>query len=301
VILGALVAAALLAAPARAEEEQTTVCPTGTYRVATDDPYNPFKCVTGAEDKKKGFDAVVGPQGFATRPHCPHGTRPVAQGENSLQPYRCVRADPETKDPELAPMGLDGDDAPAPRAAGDADDPMTKGCPPGKRKVRTTDPLEPYHCVTQATRVHTLDEGSSMQFSIPRQIAFSYPTVFRVQDSWKEDVPTLYLKLENPGAGKPVTITITRYAETQSTYQEMSSAISRDQEWLGAQDGGTLVVAGKKARVMYVPGDTRSVYLPAGKDSYYSFVYSAPADTYENYLPAFTRLLKTLKLERDAR
>ncbi len=298
-IAAAWLAAALAAAPARAAEEPIE-CPSGTHRVATDNPYEPFRCVKAGEENKKGFDSVVGPQGFAKRPHCPHGTRPVAEDGNSLQPYRCVRADADAQDPELAPMGVDGEDAP-PAEAGAEADPMTHGCPPGKRKVRTNDPLQPYHCVTQATRVHTLDEGSYARFSIPHQLSFDYPTAFRVQDAWKEDVPTLYLKLESPGAGKPVTITITRYVESQSTYQEMSAAIARDVEWQGAKDGGALPRGRARARVTYVPGDTRSVYLPVAKESYYSFVYSAPADSYENYLPAFTRLLKSLKLDRTAR
>jgi hypothetical protein len=298
-IASALLAAALAAGPAAAVEEASE-CPAGTNRVATDNPYAPFRCVKAGEEDKKGFDSVVGPKGFKTRPHCPRGTRPVVD-ENSLQPYRCVRAGADAQGPELAPMGVDDEDAPPPESAGDEGDPMTKGCPRGKRKVRTNDPLEPFHCVAQASRVHTLDEGSYTKFSIPRQISFDYSTVFRVQDAWKEDVPTLYLRMDDGGAGKPVTITITRFEESQSTYQEMSEALTRDVEWQGAKDGGTLTMLGERARVTYVPGDTRSVYLPVSKDSYYSFVYSAPADSYEKYLPAFTRLLKSLKLDRTGR
>ena len=298
-IAAALVAAALAAATAHASEEPIE-CPSGTHRAATDNPYEPFRCVKVGEENKKGFDSMVGPQGFTTRPRCPRGTRPAAESENSLQPYRCVRSGADSQDPELAPVGVDGEDAP-PAAAAAEPDPMTRGCPPGKRKARTNDPLEPYHCVPQAAGSRSLGEGSYRRFSIPHQISFDYPDVFRIQDSWTEDVPTLYLKLENASAGKPVTITVTRYARSQSAYEEMSTAIDRDEEWQGAKDGGTLALGGARARVTYVPGDTRSVYLPVAKDSYYSFVYSAPADAYERDLPAFTRLLKSLKLDRDAR
>lgn len=293
----AFLAAFLLAAPAAASDD--TVCPDGTHRISTDNPYVPFKCVTAAQEKRSGFESVVGPKGFATRPRCPHGTRPVAAPDNTLQPYHCVRIAASDSDPELAPMR--GDEEAPPPIADVEEDPLTHGCPVGKRKVRTTDPLRPFECVVQASRMHTLDEGAFTRYAIARQLSFEYPRSFRVQDEWKEDVPTLYLKLDDPSAGKPVTITITRYDQSQTTYQEMDAAITRDVEWGGAKDGGRMPLAGGKARITFVAGDTRSVYLPVSKESYYSFVYSAPADTFENYLPAFTRLLKTLKLDRSRR
>ncbi|MBI3563924.1 MAG: hypothetical protein HY079_01860 [Elusimicrobia bacterium] len=297
---GALALALLLAAaPARAGNEPAE-CPKGTHRVATNNPYEAFKCVTSDEEKKKGFDSVVGPKGFSTRPRCPYGTRPVANPDNALQPYRCVRATAGDDEPELAPLRGD-DDAPPPEEGQVEEDPMTRGCPPGKRKIRTTDPLHPFQCVVQATRVRTLEEGSFTHYTIPRELSFDYARMFRVQDAWKEDVPTLYLKVDDEAAGKPATITITRYEQSQPTFQEMDAAIARDVEWQGAKDGGTVPVAGGRARVTYVPGDTRSVYLPVSKQSYYSFVYSASADDYEKYLTAFNRLLKTLRLDRTAR
>ena len=297
----ALLAALLGAAcPARALEQAE--CPAGTHRISTDNPYNPFKCVTATQDKRNGFESVVGPQGFATRPKCPHGTRAVAAPDNALQPYHCVRVTATDADPELAPMRGGGEEAPVQAAADVEEDPLTHGCPVGKRKVRTTDPLRPFECVVQASRMHTLDEGAMAHFSIPRQLSFEYPSSFRVQDEWKEDVPTLYLKLDDPSiAGKPVTITITRYDQSQTTYQEMDAAIARDIEWQNAKDGGHMPLAGGKARITYVAGDTRSVYLQVAKESYYSFVYSAPADAYDSYLPAFMRLLKTLRLDRTRR
>jgi hypothetical protein len=297
-MIATALAALLFAAPAGAAIEPID-CPKGMHRISTDNPYEPFRCVRAEDENKKGFDAVVGPKGFKERPHCPHGTRPVADA-NSLQPYRCVRATSDAQDPELAPIRGDDDAAAEPDAEAEPD-PMTKGCPRGKRKVRTNDPLEPYQCVAQSSRMHTLDSGSFGRFSIPNQISFDYAAAFRVQDAWKEDVPTLYLKIDDAAAGKPVTITITRYAESQSTYQEMSEAITHNVEWQGAKDGGTQIIGRARARVTYIPGDTRSVYLPAAKDSYYSFVYSAPADSYEIYLPAFARLLKSLKLGGSAR
>ncbi|MDE2510631.1 MAG: hypothetical protein KGL74_05870 [Elusimicrobia bacterium] len=299
-MIALLVAAALGAAgPARAALEAAE-CPSGTHRILTDNPYNPFKCVKAGADEKSGFESVVGPKGFATRPRCPHGTRPVAAPDNALQPYHCVRVTAADADPELAPIRGE-DDAPPPEPSEAEADPLTQGCPPGKRKVRTNDPLRPFECVVQASRVRVIDEGSYTRFSIPHQLSFEYPRSFRVQDEWKEDVPTLYLKLDESTAGKPVTMTVTKYDQSQTTYQEMDAAITRDVEWQGAKDGGKLPLAGLTARVTYVAGDTRSIYLPVSKESYYSFVYSAPADTYDNYLPAFNRLLKTLRLDRMRR
>jgi hypothetical protein len=295
-ILPALLAAAFAVVPARAAVEDTVECPSGTHHVATDNPYEPFKCVSTSEETKKGFDAVVGPKGFSTRPRCPRGTRPVEEPGNALQPYRCVRASADAQDPELAPVGVGADDAPPAPPSETDNDPMTHGCPKGQRKVRTTDPLEPYHCVSQSSRVHTTSEGTYGRFSIRGAISFDYPAAFRIQNSWKEEVPTLYLKLDDNSAGKPVTITITRNAGSQSTYQEMGEAIAHDVEWQGAKDGGSQIMSGLRARVTYVAGDTRSVYLPLSKDSYYSFVYSAPADQYEVYLSAFARVLKSMKL-----
>ncbi|HXS99284.1 MAG TPA: hypothetical protein VN915_01265 [Elusimicrobiota bacterium] len=295
-----LLLAALAAAPARANEEPAD-CPSGTHRISTDNPYEPFRCVTAEQENKKGFDSVVGPKGFKERPRCPRGTRPVAQSGAGLQPYRCVRATSDAQDPELAPMGTEDGAEAAPEAPDAEQDPMTKGCPRGKRKVRTNDPLQPYQCVSQSSRVHVLDEGSYGRYLIPGQIAFDFAAAFKIQDAWKEDVPTLYLKIDDGAAGKPVTITITRYLSSQSAYQEMSEAIAHDVEWQGARDGGTQLVGRARARVTYIPGDTRSVYLPVAKDSYYSFVYSAPADSYEAYLPAFSRLLNSLKLAGNAR
>ena len=297
-LLLAVIGAAAI--PAHAGLLEAAECPAGTHRISTDNPYNPFKCVKAGEDNKNGFESVTGPKGFATRPRCPHGTRPVAAPDNTLQPYHCVRVTAADSDPELAPIRGD-DAAPPPEAADVEEDPLTHGCPVGKRKVRTNDPLRPYECVVQASRMHTLDEGAYTHFSIPHQLSFDYPRSFRVQDQWKEDVPTLFLKLDEASAGKPVTMTVTRYEQGQTTYQEMDAAIARDVEWAGAKDGGKMPLAGASARITYVAGDTRSVYLAVSKQSYYSFVYSAPIDSYEIYLPAFTRLLKSLRLDRTRR
>ena len=267
-IAASCLAALLAAAPARANEEPID-CPSGTYRVSTDNPYEPFRCASAEDGNKKLFGTM--------RLRCPRGTRPAAETGVTLQPYRCVPVSSDPQDPELAPMRGDGA---APPAADGVKKLMTKLPPPRSR---------------------ALDANSYGRFSIPRQIAFEYPAAFRVQDAWKEEVPTLYLKIDDAAAGKPVTITITRYTVGQSAYQEMSAAIGHDVEWQGAKEGAAQLIGRARARVTDIPGDTRSVYLPVSKESYYSFVYSAPADAYDHYLPAFSRLLKSLKLAGSAR
>lgn len=165
-------------------------------------------------------------------------------------------------------------------------------CPRGSLPV-SGDSLQPYRCVRAP------GEGSYIRHSIPHEMSFEYPKVFRVQDAWKEEVPTVYLTLDDGSPGKPVTITATKYAHNQPTYQRLDSAITRDIEWQHAQDAGVLDVAGIVSRVTSVPRDTRSVYVPLSADEYYSFVLSAPAETFDAYLPTFQHLLKSLSLMRE--
>lgn len=289
--------ALLLLAPHRASAQAEAVeCPAGTHRVATHDPYRPFECVK--EERKKGFGAVTGPQGFKFRPKCPHGTRPVAAG-NGLQPYKCVRAAAGESDPELVPLRAEGVEAPEDEAA--PEDPMTRGCPPGKRKVRTNDPLRPFQCVVQAQRAAKLTDSDFRRYTVPAELSFDYPRAFAPSDAWKDEVPTISFTLDDGSPGKPVTLSITRVEPGQPTYADMDAAVAKDKDWLNAQDGGTVMAAGVKARVTFVAGETRSAYIPLSGGSYYAVTYSAPVEKYESYLAAFNRLLKTLKLVRKAR
>ena len=297
-----LLLAVLSWAPA-ATLEKTTECPSGTHRVATNNIYSPFKCVKDGKEDAKGFGAVAGPQGFKFRPKCPRGSRPVSSGEGALQQYRCVRAAAGEEEPELSPLhsshelpeAASADEAPA--------DPMTRGCPPGKRKVRTTDPLNPFQCVSQATRVTSLGADAYRRWTVAGELQFEYPRMFRPQDNWKDEVPTLVFTLDEDRGGKPVTITVSRIDHDQPTFQDLESAIAKDKEWQGSSDGGTGRVgpAAIPARFTYVVGETRTAYVPIGKDRYYQLVYSAPVESYELYLPAFNRMLKTLALLRRKR
>jgi len=280
--------------PASRADETPAECPKGTHRAATTNPYQPFECVK--EDVKKGFEAVTGPTGFKVRPRCPRGTR-AAVSKDGLQQYRCVRVLAGETDPNLAPITSDGE-APALEAGQVNDDPLTRGCPPGKRKVRTNDPLNPFQCVAQSSRIKTLSEDAYRRYTVPGELSFEYPRMLVPRDGWKEDVPTLSFTLDDGSPGKPVTITITKVEPSQPTFIDIEAAAAKDKEWQGARDGGLVPVAGLKARVTFVSGESKSAYIPLPADAYYSVVYSAPVESYDLYLGAFNRLLKTMKIVR---
>ncbi len=272
-------------------------CPRGTHRTATNNPYQPFECVK--EDVKKGFDAVSGPKGFSARPKCPRGTR-LAASSDGLQRYRCVRVLAGETDPDLAPISSN-EDAPALEAGQVNDDPLTRGCPPGKRKVRTTDPLNPFQCVTQSSRIKTISEDAYRRYSVPAELSFDYPRMLVPRDGWKEDVPTLSFTLDDGSPGKPVMITITKVDPSQPTFIEIEAAADKDKSWQNAKDGGMVPVAGVKARITFVSGESKTAYIPLPADAYYAVVYSAPVESYDVYLSAFNRLLKTMKIQRHGK
>jgi len=283
----------LLASYASAGETPAE-CPKGTHRRSTNNPYQPFECVK--EDVRKGFDAVTGPRGFKVAPKCPRGTR-AAASTDGLQRYRCVRVLAGKTEPELVPLTNELD-APELEEGQVDSDPLTRGCPPGKRKVRTTDPLNPYQCVAQSSRLRKISEESYRRYTVPAEMTFDYPRMLQPRDSWKEEVPTLSFTYDDGSPGKPVVIAITKIMPSQPTYLDLASAINKDKDWLGAKDGGLVPVAGIKARVTFVSGESKTAYIPLADDAYYSIVYSAPVEAYDLYLGAFNRLLKTLKLAR---
>ena len=291
--MNALLIALLLAAATHAAETPAE-CPKGTHRVATENPFQPFECVQ--EDVKKGFGAVTGPKGFKVRPKCPRGTR-AAASEDGLQRYRCVRVLAGDTDPDLAPITSE-EDAPALEAGQVNDDPLTRGCPPGKRKVRTSNPLNPFQCVAQSSRMSRISEEAYRRYSVPAEISFEYPRMLQPRDGWKEDVPTLSFTLDDGTPGKPVMITVTKVDPTQPTFVDMQTAISKDKDWQSAKDGGLVLVAGVKARITFVSGESKTAYIPLPADAYYAVVYSAPVESYDLYLSAFNRLLKTMRITR---
>ena len=280
----------LLPRPARPQETPAT-CPKGTHRVITSDPLRPFEC---AKDGMKEFGSLAGPQGFKTRPRCPRGTR-ASMSSDGLRQYRCVRVTAGETEPDLVPIATD-EDAPA-LAAGPGDHAeLTRGCPPGNRKVRTTDPLNSYQCIAQSSRVRAISEDGYRRYTVPKELSFDYPRMLLPRDGWKEDVPTLSFTLDDGSPGKPVTITITKVDPSQPTFVDIAAAVAKDKDWQGAKDGGMVPVAGLRARITFVSGESKTAYIPLPNEAYYSVAYSAPVEAYDVYLSAFNRVLKSMKL-----
>lgn len=259
--------AALLAVSGAAAAEEIE-CPAGTERVLTDNPYEPFLCVSKAKRRKGSLSSIVGPTGFAVKPRCPPGSRPV-HTPNALQPYRCVMSSgAAAAEPDLRAV-LDEEAPPAARAREDRRRPA-----PGR-----------------------FAEKSFMRYSIPGRLSFDFPRDWHLTDGWKDEPPTIYVVYDQGSAGKQVTMTITSCEPGQAGYQSMELAILKEKEWQeAAVEKETSRVAGLPTRFVSVAGSSRSAYVAQGRGRYLTVTYSAPAELYEPLLPAFQRLLGSLRV-----
>ncbi|MBI5241412.1 MAG: hypothetical protein HY926_13145, partial [Elusimicrobia bacterium] len=132
---------------------------------------------------------------------------------------------------------------------------------------------------------------------IPGEISFDFPKDWHLTDGWKDEPPTVYVVYDEGVAGKQVTMTITASEPGQPGYQSLELAILKEKEWQGAlPEKAEARVAGLRARFVGVPGSSRSAYLDRGGGRYLTLNYSAPAELYDELLPAFQRLLKSLRL-----
>ncbi|MEK7234339.1 MAG: hypothetical protein AAB268_11025 [Elusimicrobiota bacterium] len=170
-------------------------------------------------------------------------------------------------------------------------------CPRGTRLIASSDGLLRHRCV----RVPADETDAYLRYTASAEMSFEYPRMFQPRDGWKEEVPTLSFMLEDGSPGKPVMITITKVESSQPTFIDIQAAANKDKDWLGAKDEGLMSVAGVKARVTVVAGESKSAYIPLAADAYYAVVYSAPVESYDDYLGAFNRLLKTMKLTRQGK
>jgi len=135
------------------------------------------------------------------------------------------------------------------------------------------------------------------RFAIPGAVSFEFPRGWHLTDGWKDEPPTIYVALGAQGNGKPVAMTVTAAEPGQAGYQSMELAILKEKEWQGAvPEKATGRVAGLKARFVTVAGVSRSAYVDQGDGRYLTLNYSAPGDLYKAYLPAFQRLLKSLRI-----
>jgi|GEM_PF-1900300 len=273
---GWIIAAFLLAllVPGFAADE--VECPEGTERIHTDNPYNPFPCVPKGQRRRGGLSSAVGPTGFAVKPRCPRGSRPVPTPA-ALQPYRCVMSSRTAADPDLAP-DLDA------QGRARSWEPRPEPAAPGKGIV-----------APQA--VGRVGVKSYTRYSIPGAVAFDFPRDWHLTDAWKDEPPSIYVVFDANGGGKQVTMTLTAAEPGQAGYQNMELAILKEKEWQNAvpeKEEGR--VAGLRARFVSVAGASRTAYVDQGDGRYLALNYSAPADLYDAYLPAFQRLLKSLRV-----
>lgn len=283
----------IVGAPAAAQGDNED-CPEGTVRAQTDNPYQPFKCqkpTTGGT----GLKTLFGPRGFKARPRCPLGTRPVMTPDK-LQPYRCVPDSKATGDPQIEPQAQ-SDDAPTPAPPAKAA-PRSGECAEGMKKVRTDDPFHPFRCQAKGPPPSGLGANAYRRYTLPGELSFDYPKEWRLTDAWKDEVPTLFIAFDPGRGGRQVTMVVSRLEASQAGFQELEHHILKEKEWQGASDAGRGVVSGRAARFTEVKGESRSAYVPQSDERYYTLIFTAPAELYRVYEPAFSRLLKSFELEK---
>ncbi|MCX5794753.1 MAG: hypothetical protein NTY77_04590 [Elusimicrobia bacterium] len=273
---GWIVAASLLALLARGLAADEVECPEGTERIHTDNPYDPFQCVNKGDRRKGGLSPALGPTGFTAKPRCPPGSRPVMT-PTSLQPYRCVMSSRTPAEPDMTP---DLDTAGRTRSWAVPPESAQRGGAPGGR----------------LSGPRGLTERSFTRYAISGGLSFDYPKDWHLTEAWTDEPPTIYVVYDT-GGGKQVTMTLTAAEPGQAGYQSLDLAILMEKEWQNAAlDKNEGRVAGLRTKFATVPGASRSAYVDRGGGRYLTLNYSAPGELYEFYLPAFQRLLKSLRL-----
>ncbi len=231
-----------------------------------------------------------------TPAECPEGTH-RAITDDPYQPFECVKEDVKKGFGAVAgPQGFKA----------------RPKCPRGTRAVASTDGLQRYRCVralagqtepdlvpaARSPRSRAPGDEAYRRYTVPGEMSFDYPRLLQPRDDWKEEVPTLSFTLDDGLPGKPVMITITKVEPAQTAFIDLDAAVGKDKEWQSAKDGGSMRVAGVKARLTVVAGESQTAYVPLAAGAYYAIVYSAPVESYGAYLGSFNRLLKTMKLMR---
>jgi len=269
----------------RSEPAPEPECPKGMALTYTGNPYLPLQCVEQGP-ARPGLSKAAGPSGFAIKPRCPRGSRPVMNIQG-LQPLRCVSEPQSAADPDLAPLL---DDEGRIRTGTGRPDPGA-----GTKRKSGSLKLSGRRRSPVRQRPPPLTDKSFGRYSIPGEITFAFPRGWHLTDAWKDAPPTVYVVYDTGRGGKQVTLTVTLAGKGQAGYQEMNLAILKEREWQGAVEDGRGSVGGLPARFVGVPGSSRSAYIAQGEDRYFTLTYSAPAELYAAYLPAFKRLLDTFR------
>lgn len=286
-------------------------CPQGTSEVTVPSAPRPFRCALDGRDPEppaggcpRGQRAVADGDGRTRcvrqegraeepkRPRCPKGFAP-AFTRDSKRGYRCVPAAAGRDEADGAaavskPARLQAPGASKPGAA----------CPPGTRRVRTEDPFEPLRCEPAVVEPAPPLKSSYARYEVPRELVFEYPDSWNVTDAWKDEVPSIYIQPDLRRDGKPVILTVSRYRADRSPYPDMDSAIRKEIDWHGAREGGRGPVAGLPARFLEVPNQARSAYVKTAT-GYFVLSFSAPEDLFRAYAPAYSRLLRSLRVVHE--
>lgn len=284
-------------------------CPRGFEPVTTRDPNDPFKCAQkGIElvqpkglcppgqqaiptsDPDKDFECEKIPKGFGAGPGCPRGTVPVPT-PGSLRPFRCVAAGQEggAAEPSIQPSFGRVPPGKKPRPGPQPD---KKGrCPKGTERVLTENPFEPVSCLDAKERPAA---GSYRKYEARGEVSFDIPADWDLTDAWSDQPPSLYLLTDSGLAGRPVSLTITRQRRGAPGFAEMNEQIRREKEWHQAKVAGRGTVNGLPALHLAKEKESATAFLETG-DGYYAISFSAPPQAYARFLPAYERLLKTLR------
>ncbi|MFH1724123.1 MAG: hypothetical protein ABII00_05810 [Elusimicrobiota bacterium] len=296
-------------------------CPAGSRPITTVDTFEPFKCaVNGVElvvprgicpprqhaiptaDPTKDYECEKVGDNFRSGPRCPKGTRPVPTPD-ALRPFRCVAGkkavDPEpTAEPDFGARGAKRD--PKGRPARRERAPLPTGptrpkagrCPEGAKKVLTENPFAPVQCLPKTSK-----RPQRMRFEKYRtahEIAFQYPKDWHLTDAWRDEEPSIYILLGSQQDGRPVSLSITRHRRGDAGFLTLESRIWREQDWHGSKETGRAEIAGLPAVRLAVERESEMAFVETS-DGYYVLAYSAPAELFDRYAPAYHRLLKTFR------
>lgn len=285
-------------------------CPAGSHSVTTADVFDPFKCAIDdmvlrpprvlcppgeqafpSSEPDKEFECRKTPVGFTTGPNCPKGTRPVPT-PGQLRPFRCFADEkPAPSEPSAEPAFPAGKPKVRSRK-------IVKDCPKGMTLIKTEDPFEPVRCEGPSSKPSRIAGYS--HYHVPAEVSFDYPKGWHLTDAWGDEVPSAYLQHSAGRNGKPVSLMVTRQRHGTPSFQGLSESIEREKQWHKAEETGRGKVSGFDAVFLGVPKESDTAFIDTG-DGYFVLSYSAPPELYETYLPAYRRLVKSLRVRGSAR
>lgn len=283
-------------------------CPRGSRAVTVSDPLDPFKCAlsdvrltpptgacppghhavpTSAEDKDYECERIQA--GFRTGPQCPRGYVPIPT-PGQMKPFKCVAASPKVLEPVAEP-----DFAPA---TGTARTPKAVRCPAGTQRRYTEDPFAPVECVSKDSSAPKAPGAADYRrYRVVGELSFESPkTGWHLDDTWRDETASIYLRLDMQRDGRPITVTLSRHRRSEPGYVDMKTAAWREKEWRGAVEEGREEVSGRPALHVGVKDEAKTAFIRL-EDGYLAVSYAAPSDLFERYLPVYLRILKSLRFE----